>query len=102
MHPPLEPNGGTARFSIKIGKKFHEFHTVVSLNDGRPATDTGLTFVVLGDGRELWRSKPVHSQRDQQRCDIIVRDVDVLTLEVRCPGFPGGAHAVWFEPHLRD
>jgi hypothetical protein len=31
---------------------------------------------------------------------ISVKGVDLLTIQVSCPGEPRGAHAVWIEPRV--
>jgi hypothetical protein len=72
----------------------------VSLNDGPGESETPLTFTVRGDGKVLWTSRPVRTQADAQECSVPVEGVDLLTIEVQCPGPPRGAHAVWVEPHV--
>lgn len=101
MHPPLDPNGGRTRISYRLDGRFREFHTEVSLNDGPRRCDTPLTMSVYGDGKLIWQSKPILSQRDTQMAHGAVEGVSVLTLELICPGEPRGAHAVWIEPHVR-
>ena len=100
MHPPLLPTGGKSSLSYKLGKQFATFYAETTLNDGPPETDTPLTFSVYGDGGPLWKSHEIRSQRDAEPCDVDVKDVKVLTIEVNCPGEPRNAHAVWFEPHV--
>ncbi len=100
MHPPMLPNGGAASLSYKLGKQYGVFNADISLNDGPPEADTPLTFSVFGDGRLLWQSHPVRRQADADRCAVSVKGVDVLTLQVNCPGSPRGAHAVWVEPSV--
>jgi hypothetical protein len=79
--------------------KFERFNTGVALNDtslneGR----TPVTFIVNGDGKELWRSSPVKKWKSIQNCRISVRGVRVLELRVECPGDYMMAHAVWIDP----
>jgi tRNA A-37 threonylcarbamoyl transferase component Bud32 len=98
MHPP--PAGaGPASLSYRLDRKFAAFHATVSINDGVPGADSPCTFTVRGDGRVLWRSRPVSTQADTQACAVSVQGVDELTLEVTAAGDPRGAHAVWVEPH---
>jgi hypothetical protein len=56
--------------------------------------------VVRGDGRVLWQSKSVKTQRDEQAFNISVAGVDRLTIEASVDGRPDGAHAVWIDPLL--
>jgi hypothetical protein len=99
MHLPPEEPQKTA-VSYRLDKKFSTFNTSVSLNDGPPECDPML-FAVYGDGKLLWRSKPVASQEDTQSCmDLSVQGVDKLTLEVSGSGDERGTHAVWIEPSV--
>jgi hypothetical protein len=42
------------------------------------------TFIVLGDGKELWQSKKItHNHARSQDFQIIVKGVDVLELRVQ-------------------
>ena len=58
-----------------------------------------LTFVVLGDGRELWKSAKVDPGRPQP-CRVRVKGVETLELRVLCPGVWDYAFAVWIDPVL--
>jgi serine/threonine protein kinase len=98
MHPPFLPTGGRTNLGYRLDKKYRTFEAEVSLNDGPPQSDTRLTFSVLGDGQLLWKSQELWSQAQAQTCKVSVEGVEVLTLQVDCPGHPGGAHAVWVEP----
>jgi tRNA A-37 threonylcarbamoyl transferase component Bud32 len=100
MHPPLSPEGGTSWLRYRLDRRYGTFQAEVSLNDGPPRCDTPLTFSVHADGQLLWQSDEVQSQADTQRCRVSVKGVEVLTIEVHCPGEPRGAHAVWIEPSV--
>ena len=100
MHPPTQPNGGSASLRYHLDKHYRAFSAETSLNDGPPECATPLTFSVFGDGRLLWQSSPVRRQADVNRCEVSVMGVDLLTIQVDCPGPPFGAHAVWIEPNL--
>jgi hypothetical protein len=99
MHLP-PPQGGKASVSYSLNGEFRTFHAGVSLNDG-PWKCIPITFTVFGDGKPLWRSRPVTSQADTQYCkDLDVRNIDRLTLEVSGVGEVQAAHAVWIEPYV--
>ena len=100
MHPPLGPSGGTASGSYRLAKKYETFRTDVSIADGPQKSETPLVFVVYGDDRELWRSKPVSTQSERQSCNVSIRDVDKLKIAVECPGDSRGAHAAWLDPFV--
>jgi hypothetical protein len=98
-----------ASVKYKLRKTAHKFTASVALNDsaggpGQPPgvgkIPTALTFEVLGDGKSLWKSKPVDAARKVQECKIDVRGVEVLELRVNCPGSYVNAQAVWLEPHV--
>ncbi len=50
----------------------------------------GLIFVIRGDGKELWQSKPLSAGDPKEHCDLDVSGVSVLTLEVRMVGTERG------------
>jgi hypothetical protein len=100
MHPPFGPEGGVTRLDYRLNGQFAAFTADVSLNDGPPESLTPLAFAVYGDGRLLWKSGPVRTRADRQTCRAAVEGVQVLTLEVACPGSSRGAHAVWIDPHV--
>jgi hypothetical protein len=96
-----------ARYRLK--KTAHTFMAFASLNDsaGAPGKPPGVgkiptpvTFRVLGDGKELWKSNPVDAARNVQECKVDVTGVDVLELRVDCPGSSVNAHPVWLEPRV--
>ncbi|MBX7105663.1 MAG: protein kinase [Gemmataceae bacterium] len=101
MHAPHGPGGGTTRVSYRLEPRHRAFHVDVALNDGPTDCATPLVFAVYGDGRLLWRSRPIQNRPDRDRCDVNVNGVAILTLELQCPGPARGAHAAWIEPHLR-
>jgi hypothetical protein len=101
MHPPLSPEGGTSRLRYRLDGQYTRFDAEVSMNDGPPEpADMPVTFAVYGDGRLLWKSREVRDQEDAQACTVPVEGVEVLTIEVTCPGDPRNAHAVWIEPRV--
>ena len=59
-----------------------------------------LIFRVVGDGRELWRSKPVLRAGAPEICNIDIKGVKMLSLHVDCLDDHKWAHAVWVDPVL--
>jgi hypothetical protein len=105
----VPPNSAYSRAKYRLGRAAKTFLAVVALNDssGAPGRRPGVgkiptpvTFLVLGDGKELWKSKPVDTARIVQECKVNVSAVDVLELRVDCPGSSVNAHPVWLEPHV--
>ena len=91
---------GIAYVQYKLGKDFRIFRSSIALEDTVGISQSILTFKVLGDNKILWESKPVRRSRTPQNCEISVQGVDILELQVICPGEIGGAHSVFGEPHL--
>jgi serine/threonine protein kinase len=99
-HP--EPNNRPSQVKFLLrGLEARLFHTSVAVNDtATQGSSSPVTFVVLGDGKTLWTSKPVQIPRNLQECRINVSGIDVLELRASCPGSNGGAHAVWLAPYV--
>jgi serine/threonine protein kinase len=95
MHPTNASS--QMKFSLR-GLKARRFNSLIAVNDTSSGSESPLTFVVLGDGKTLWTSKPVQMPKTTQKCNINVSGVDVLELRVDCPGGYNGAHAVWLDP----
>ncbi len=100
MHPPPPPNSGNPRLAYSLNRQYDVFQADVSLNDGPMRSDTPLTFYLYGDGKLLWKSREVSSQDDSQTCNVSIKNVGTLAIEIECPGEPRGAHAVWIEPRV--
>jgi NPCBM/NEW2 domain len=93
----------------RLDKSAATFSARVALNDsaGAPGWPPGdgripsaVTFQVLGDDKELWKSQSVDTARIVQNCSVDVVGVDILELRVDCPGSAVNAHAVWLEPRI--
>ncbi|MBL8792404.1 MAG: NPCBM/NEW2 domain-containing protein [Planctomycetia bacterium] len=97
LHPPANDH---AAVKYKLAKSGKTFKALVALHDNTGGSLTPITFVVLGDGKPLWTSKPIKLSHEPQTCTVSVTGVDVLELRVVCPGKYEGAHAVWVEPHV--
>jgi hypothetical protein len=74
----------------------------VCLNDGPPRSHSPLTFAVYGDGKLIWKSKPVSTQDDLQSVNVSVRNVDLLKIQVTSTGDSRAGHAVWLDPRVTD
>jgi len=101
MHAPGGPfamPGTVVSITYKLDRAYRTFQTGVTLNEGPPSCEP-MEFAVYGDGRPLWRSKPVGSPDDEQEATVPVAGVDQLRIEVKFQT-PKGAHAAWIEPRL--
>jgi hypothetical protein len=99
----------TATVTYDLGKSAQTFLASVALDDAAGAPKSPavrghlrapLTFVVVGDGKVLWKSRPVDTTRSVQDCKVDVSGVGELELRVACPGPADNAHAVWLEPRV--
>jgi len=99
LHPPVQ---GYSSASFRLEKKAAVFKGAVALDDRSKATDFWeAIFEVRGDGKLLWKSKPVKKQGIKpQEFSVNVTDVDVLELRVVAPGHNIELHAVWIDPRV--
>lgn len=100
LHPP---SSGVSSVSYQLDRKYATFQAAVGIRDhGHGRRQTPLTFVVIGDGQEVWKSGPVHEPGITQECSIDIRGVDQLELQVRCPGPSVYAWAAWVDPRVNQ
>jgi endo-alpha-N-acetylgalactosaminidase len=97
MHPPKQ---GASNVSYKLGKKFKVFLASVAINDDSMGSGSPLTFKVVGDGKELWVSKPIKAPLETQDCKVDIAKVDRLDLVVSAESSNEAAHALWIEPQV--
>ena len=95
---PLPDND--AILSYTLGCKYDRFCVSAALVDSATEAASGVTFEVIGDGKSLWRSRPLFEPRDVARCYVSVFTVDVLELVVHVTGDSTGCDAAWLEPRL--
>ncbi|MBI4586942.1 MAG: NPCBM/NEW2 domain-containing protein [Planctomycetes bacterium] len=98
MHPPSQ---GSSYAIYRIDKKFGTLEARVAIADGGekpPATPA--VFKVYGDDRLLWKSRPAGKLGELQGVKVEISGVEMLKLEVECPGHYGSCWAVWVEPAL--
>jgi hypothetical protein len=97
MHPDPHSNG---RLQLNIGGAYSRFVAAVSQNDFVPPAANPFIFLVYGDNKLIWQSKPIASTADTDFCDVSIKGVESLRLEVKPTGEPRANHAIWFEPFL--
>jgi V8-like Glu-specific endopeptidase len=89
-------------------REYKFFEASVGVDDSKNAAGDSaksyqfspLTFEVWGDGKMLWRSRPVTPGSEPQKCRVALPQVSQLELIVQCPGSDGTAWAVWGDPRL--
>jgi len=92
----------------QLDGKYSSLRSAVAVNDsvrvahypGGGMAETPLTFSVLGDGRELWKSRPLQGPGESEPCTVDVTGVRRLELRVYCD-LGGAAHAVWVDPYVQ-
>ncbi len=75
------------RGDIKLNKTGVRFEAVVGIDDNAGLSEdlkktAGVTFIVYGDGRELWRSGMMKAEHPSKTVEVDVNGVDVLRLVV--------------------
>jgi hypothetical protein len=99
MHPPSH---GHSSVRYRLTREQKLFVAAAALTDTenpgfRP--QTAATFCVIGDGRLLWMSDPIGQSGASQSCRLSVERVDMLELQIHCPGGHSHVRGVWLEPH---
>ncbi|MCX7805802.1 MAG: NPCBM/NEW2 domain-containing protein, partial [Planctomycetota bacterium] len=95
-------SNGISRVVYDLGGRWRLLSGAVALNDDSGRAATAATFKVVGDGRELWRSKPIQMAGVVQEMTVDVSGVKRLELIVDCPGSYGNVHAIWLDPKLSE
>lgn len=92
---------GQASVRYSLGGQYARFKTEAALHDRTIGKfKLSLTFLIKGDGRELWRSPEVRAAGATYAADVSVAGVQRLELIVDCPGETAWAQTVWVEPRL--
>lgn len=100
LHPPQPRTSSHVAFHIN--REFSKMSGGVGISDemARKQASSQLVFRVIGDGRELWRSRPLRRRGAFESFSVSVRGVEKLELFVDCDGSTGWCHAVWIDPLL--
>lgn len=98
MHPYSDEIAAT---TFELSKKYRRLVGGVGIADtSQDAAHSPLTFKILADGRELWKSQPIQRAGTLERFDVDVSGAERLKLEVECPGSNESCHAAWLDPVL--
>ncbi|HET6884539.1 MAG TPA: protein kinase [Pirellulales bacterium] len=98
MHPATKKPSHAA---YHLGKRYRRLHGAAAIRDSAGGVAaTAMTFRIVGDGRELWTSRPLKQSGSSDPFDVDLTGVDKLELFVDCPGDAGCCHASWIEPRL--
>lgn len=88
----------TTRVCYALGGRAEALAGSAGLNDGTYTAWDAVVFTVVGDGRELWRSKKLTRESGSEEFNIDVSGVKVLELRATAQGSHLGMHAVWIDP----
>lgn len=99
-HPIVGPDKPFSRVVFHLGGVYRQLHGWVGVNDKVSVVPHALTFRVLGDDKELWRSSPTRNGGFGEAFEVDVRNVIDLELRVESAGDPYDAHAIWIDPVL--
>ncbi len=98
MRPPTK---GVSFASYQLDGRYKSFTADVGLPDNLTKDpESPVTFRVLGDGKEIWKSDVVTNVDRTKSLSVAQGGVKVLRLEVKCDGKNGNCHASWVNPRL--
>jgi hypothetical protein len=99
-HPPSGRR--YARVCYALGQRASTLQGAVAISDGEPfPLRFPLRYLILGDGKVLWRSEPLKDKNVQAEFNVDVSAVHILELRVYVDGISGaGANAVWVDPYV--
>lgn len=91
--------GHYAHAAYRLDGGYRNLVTSVAINDTVGKSKVPLTFSVMGDGKELWKSPPLQKSGKPRPCKVEVGSIKQLELRVFCTD-QAWAHAVWIDPYL--
>jgi NPCBM/NEW2 domain len=98
MQPALQPlDLDPTNQSCRLSKQYGTFRADVSLKSDREPSNVPISFRVFGDDKRLWESNELTPKTGIQKCNVSVKDVDVLRFEVYYPAPVRGKHAVYID-----
>jgi hypothetical protein len=98
MHPPVQ---GYTRICYMLGRKAKSFRGAAAISEDEPGSRPPPTrFLILGDGKVLWRSGAIREWKVKEEFDVDVRNVDILELRTFVEHNHFGAHAAWVDPYV--
>jgi endo-alpha-N-acetylgalactosaminidase len=90
-----------SEIEFEIEGVYETFSAAVGVDDEFNSADGSVEFVLEGDGKELWRSKPLKKVDGATPVKVSVKGIQKLKLLVRRPeGQSGRAHADWVDAKL--
>jgi hypothetical protein len=91
----------TSEIEIEVKGIYDNFSALVGLDDEFNNNDGSVEFILIGDGRELWRSRALKKADGAVPVNVNIKGVRRLLLRVRrSEGQSGRAHADWVDAKL--
>ena len=98
-HPPAERT--PSHIQYELDKRFKTLGGAVGISvTVSQHPESPLTFKIVGDGKLLWKSKPMQANGPIQSFHVDVAKIKTLELFVECPGSHVFCHAMWLAPVL--
>lgn len=100
-------NGKSTYVTYDIEGKYTLFSVTVGINDSvNNKLDGGksknpVIFSVVGDGKVIWKSKPLQRSGASQNCEVNITGVKKFELRVSVLGDYIGSHAIWADPYVK-
>ena len=91
-----------SEIEFELNGTYANFSAFVGIDDEHNNKDSIAEFVVLGDGKELWRSGGIKKADGAKAVKVNVKDVRRLMLRVRREGEGGRIHADWGDAKLSN
>jgi len=86
--------------SYNLGKRFSKFTTDFGI-DTEAGDQNKAIFIIQGDGREFYRSKPKGKYDLPESVSVSIKNVDKLALIIKTEGYSNnGLHTDWLNPIL--
>jgi NPCBM/NEW2 domain len=99
-HPPADGAAQviysllSSEYKLLVGK------AAIDDSTGSPVLPRPLVFRIVGDGKQLWKSKPMSRRSDSAKFSVRIAGIKKLAIFVDCRGSNSDCHAVWVDPKL--
>ena len=89
-----------SEIEFELNGTYDSFKALVGIDDELNNNEAKAEFIVLGDGKELWKSEGLKKGEGTKALKVDVKNVKRLTLRVRRVGEGGRVYADWVDARL--
>lgn len=89
-----------SEIEYELNGTYDKFTALVGIDDEHNNKDSVVNFIVIGDGKELWRSGGLKKSDGAKSVNVEVKNVRRLMLRVSREGDGGRVHADWVDAKL--